>query len=298
MTELTPLQQTQVDPRERRYLSPYSTTGFGLSLGKDGEPADADGPVSVTMHNEATQEEVISREASLVSTGLYELTTSSKETAQPGDYTVTWNYSMESVPQTYVTFLTIGQPSPAYDMLSEPMKEIVDITWLRFADLFDSPDGGPNLMTYFQTHYSRGRMAELMRIALGTLNTTAQPFQTYTLDGVGGATFPFAKWGALLERSLYIEAIKHLIRSYVEQPLVVVGGQVTRLDRRDYMDRWRMVLEDEMATFKGQLDIFKISSMGLGKPAVLISGGAYGRYAPTRVAGSIAARPRVWARMH
>jgi hypothetical protein len=178
------------------------------------------------------------------------------------------------------------------------MKSVIDLTWSRFADLFDSPQGGPNLQTYFQTHYTRGRMADLLRIAVGTLNTVAQPFQTYTVDGVGAALFPIARWGPLLEKSLYIEALKHLIRSYVEQPNFVGSGNVSRLDRRDYMDRWRSVLDMESATFQSQLEHFKIANMGLGRPAVLVAGGVYGKYGPTRLAGSVAARPRMWTRWY
>jgi hypothetical protein len=204
---------------------------------------------------------------------------------------------MDTVDQEYRSYVEVGQANPAYDRLAAPMKDIVDTCWIRFADLFDSPGGGPNLLTYFQTHYGRGRLAQLMKIAVGTLNTVAQPFQTYTLDNDGGATFPIDKWGPLLERSLYIEAVKHLLRSYVEQPQFV-GGSITRLDRRDYMDRWNIVLGMEEPVFQRQLEVFKIGNMGLGKPAVLVSGGVYGRYGPTRVAGSVAARPRMWTRWY
>jgi hypothetical protein len=56
-------------------------------------------------------------------------------------------------------------------------------------------------------------------------------------------------------------------------------------------------MEEEEAA-KAQLQVFKIASMGLGRPAILISGGVYGRYGPTRMAGSVAARPRYWTRFY
>lgn len=286
-----------IDLRERQYVSQWATDLLGLSVVKAGNPADVDADLTVSLVKESDVSTVFTRVADHVALGLYETQLAASETAEPGVYTVVWTYDMDAVAQEYRTYIEIGQATPAYDFLVPTMKDIVDTTWIRFADLFDSPGGGPNLMTYFQTHYSRGRLAQLLKIAVGTLNTVAQPFQTYTIDGDGGAAFPVAKWGPLLERSLYVEALRHLIRSYVEQPMFV-GGSVTRLDRRDYLDRWNTVLGMEEPVFQRQLEVFKIANMGLGKPAVLVAGGVYGRYGPTRVAGSVAARPRMWTRWY
>ena len=292
---------TAVDIRERQYVSQFGTDVLGLALKPGGVDSNADGPVTVTFIREAADElaavTVFSREADNFAVGFYETALTSQETSVPGNYTVVWNYTMLGTEQEYRTYVEVGSMAPAYDALSWEMKDVVDTTWIRLADLFDSPAGGPNLMTYFQTNFGRERLAQLLRIAVGTLNTVAQPFQTYTIDGVGQAAFPVVQWGPLLEKSLYIEAVKHLIRSYVEQPMFV-GGNVSRLDRRDYMDRWRMVLQDEERFFEKQLEVFKISNMGLGKAAVLVSGGVYGRYGPTRIAGSVAARPRMWTRWY
>ena len=63
----------------------------------------------------------------------------------------------------------------------------------------------------------------------------AQPHMTYTLNEPG--QFPHEQWGALLEFATYIETIKHLKRSYVEQP-DWQGVTVARADRRDYLQRW------------------------------------------------------------
>lgn len=290
---------TQVDPYRREYLPPFSTSGFGLAILSQGVPADPDNQqVGVVMTSEADGSVVLSGNAARVTTGQYVVTPTPAQTSVPGNYTVTWTYGMLGQPQEYQTYLTIGQSTPEYDSLSPMMQDVVETTLIRFADSFDSPAGGPNLQTYFQTHFDRGRMAQLLRIAVGTMNTISQPYQTYTIDGVGGAVFPMQQWGSLLERALYIEALKHLIRSYVEQPMISAGESITRADRRDYMDRWRSVLVDETDLFRQQSQTFKIASMGLGQPSVLIGGGVYGRFSPTRVSNSIAARPRMWARFY
>lgn len=288
------------DFRDRHYISQNATDPVGLEIYIAGTPGDPDGnEVTVKMTREDTDTQVFSRAADRSGVGLYSTALLPSETSIPGPVVFTWTYAISASNQEYNTYALVGESAPAYDMLSLTMKDLVDNVWIRFADLFDSPDGGPNLQTYFQSNYSRGRVAQLLRVAVGLLNTVAQPHQTYTLeDGAGGASFPVAEWGPLLESALYVECLKHLRRSYVEQPAVVGANGITRLDRRDYMDRWGIVLADEQGTLQRQLEVFKIANMNLGRPKVLVSGGVFGRFGPTRVAGSMAARPRYWTRFY
>lgn len=270
---------------------------LGLSVQVAGLPADVDNNlVVVTLVADADGTVVFSRNALHEATGLYETQLTAQDSSVVGTYAVHWTYDLSGVPEQYTTYIEIGEVAPRYDALTPILKELVDSVYVRFADLYDSPLGGPNLQTYFQSHFGRERIAQLLRIAAGRLNTMSQPYQSFTIDGPT-PSFPMAQWGSLLETATYLEVLRHLVRSYVEQP-AFIGGNVTRLDRRDYMDRWQSVLRDEEAIFKGQLDVFKISMMGLGKPKVLVSGGVYGRYGPTRFAGSVAARPRYWTRFY
>lgn len=263
---------------DRTWINQYDPAVLGLRVYVRGEIGDPDSNlVTVTMNNEATGIPVFTGRAAVrADVGSYEISLTSEESSVIGGFILLWNYAISGVSETYTTYIQIGEFSPDYAALSDGMKGIVEQGWNRFEDLFDSPLGGPNLQVYAQSHFNRGRIAQLLRIAMGRLNTSAQPFQTYTLDGNGGATFPLTTWGPLLEQALYVEILKHLRRSYVEQPLLM-GGEVTRHDRRDYMDRWSQVLQDEQEQLTQQLDVFKIRSMGLGKPAVLTSGGIYGR---------------------
>jgi hypothetical protein len=288
------------DFRDRQYISQNATDPIGIVVHKNGVPADVDGDlVTVVMTRETDDVQVFSRPGVKTATGTYEVVLTAADTSVPDLVHFTFTYAVDTVAQTYVVYAQVGESAPAYDFLAPAMKDVVDNVWIRFADLFDSPDGGPNLQTYFQSNYGRGRVAQLLRVAVGLLNTTAQPHQTYTLDdGQGGGLFPVAEWGPLLESALYVECIKHLRRSYVEQPAVVGANGITRLDRRDYMDRWGVILDDEQAVLQRQLEVFKIASMNLGRPKVLVSGGVFGRFGPTRVAGSVAARPRYWTRFY
>lgn len=283
---------------DRQYVSQYAIDPVGIKLVRNQVPVDADTIPVATMFAEATGAQVFSRPSTRMDVGEYEVTFASAETSVPGMYTLTWTYTLDGNQEYLESGIEVGPAAPAYDYLPEPFKGLVEQVVLRLADTIDSPGGGPNLTTYVQSKYGRGRIAELMQIALGRMNTMAQPHQTYTLDGVGGAQFPIAQWGPLLGTLTWIETLKHLIRSYTEQPQFMGSGDVSRLDRRDYTQRWRDVLMEEEQAAKSQLDVFKIASMGLGRPAVLISGGVYGRYGPTRMAGSVAARPRYWTRFY
>lgn len=283
---------------DRQYVSQYAVDVVGLTILQNQVPIDADGAVTVTMVSEDTGNTVFSRAATHNATGDYTITFASAETSVPGSYTLMWTYLLNTLSEYYESGIEIGPAAPSYDGLTPDFKDLVEQTVLRLADTIDSPGGGPNLTTYVQSKFGRGRIAELMRLALGRMNTMAQPFSTFTLDGQGGALFPTAQWGSLLGSLTFIETLKHLIRSYTEQPQFIGSGNVSRLDRRDYVQRWRDVLMDEEKAAQAQLEVFKISQMGLGRPAALISGGVYGRYGPTRMAGSVAARPRYWTRFY
>lgn len=542
-----------IDWRERRYFGRNTTEVVGLSLlGNDGTtPIDADGAVTFTFSLEnpdGTLTQIFQRTATHTAVGLYEVALNAADTDAIGNYRGVWSYTLSAVAETYTVYAAVGESNPAYDQLPAAFKEVVDQVWIRFADLFDSPSGGPHLQTYYQTHWSRGRMAQLMGMGLRRLNVISQPHMTYTINGVGGQVFPLAEWGGLLEQACvvpetpvlradlrwvpagnlmpgdrvvafdeelsgskfrtatvihnvpgpkdcyevvtsegtvtatydhkwvvrnhrgnrvwvetkdldpqkhvilsigapeqrdlydtgyvaglydgegcltftpnartdnpncrlifsqkpglvmdeverilkereykvgqqvrsgsalnlnlgggmlgiirflaefrpkrllehsrlselwdnrsmrsvtfrsarvlsvtpvgpqivsgietttgtfiangllshntYIEALKHLRRSYLEQPQVVLGGSVSRLDRTSYWQQWGTLLADEERDLKSSQDTYKIAHMFLGTPKVLVSGGVYGRYGPTRIAGSVAARPRYWTRFY
>src|SRR4051812_27261147 len=208
---------------DRMWINQYDPVVLGMHVYVRGQIGDPDSSlVQVTMTNEVTGAPVFTnRSATRADVGAYEIQLTSDETAEIGPFTLTWHYALDAMPESFATPVQIGEFSPDYAKLSDGMKDIVEQGWNRFEDLFDSPLGGPNLQVYAQSHFNRGRIAQLLRFAVGRLNTAAQPYQTYTLDGDGGAAFPIAAWGALLEQALYVEILKHLRRSYVEQPLLM-----------------------------------------------------------------------------
>lgn len=279
---------------DREYVSQYAQPTFGLVVNVVGNVTDPDGEtITVTLFDDSTEDTIFSREATRVEEGTYEIIPSSVETSVEGFYTIQWDYLVDSIPQIYRTHFEIGPVAPVYDGLHNDFKLIIEQCWFRFADLFDSPLGGPHLQVYLQTHFGRNRFAQLLGTAVGALNTIAQPHTTYSLD-MNQNPFPVSAWGPLLEQMLYIEVIKHLRRSYTEVFRLENAGNVATIDRQHYWDRWGAILQEEKEDSRSMLDSFKIANMGLGAPFALVSGGVYGSYGPSRLPGSAAARPRYY----
>lgn len=268
---------TEVALADARYISRYAEETVGLIIARGDTPRDADGnDVAVVVKNEAGTT-IASGEATRTALGTYTFDIGGLMTEAEGHYTINFAYTVDGTPDSYSLPYVVGGVSPAYDALAPGFKDIVEAVWVRFADLYDSPFGGPHLQVYLQSHFGRNRLAQLLRMSIGRLNTVAQPHTTYGLE----YEFPFASWGALLEQALYVEVIKHLIRSYTEVPDVSLGASIARFDRSTYQSRWQTVLTMEQEDLTLMMDNFKMAHMGLGSVHVLVSGGAFGRFGPT-----------------
>lgn len=280
---LTPQGPPDADLVDRKYLSQFATQQVGFEIQTSAGPVDADNlAVTAALVSDRDGTVVFTRPADRLGVGVYGTTLAAEETAVPGPYRMVFTYLLGGVADRYEVSFEVGSSAPDYDALPLEMKMVVEQVWIRFADGYDSPLGGPHLQTYLQTKFGRNRMAQLLRQSVQRLNIISQPAQNYAVD----QPFPHAQWGALLVQALYVETLKHLIRSYVEIPDVVLGTTVSRHDRRDYMERWRSVLEEETADLVNMLDHFKIAHMGLGNVSVLVSGGAYGNFGPWATPGS------------
>lgn len=279
---------------DRRYVSRYAQPGFGLKVYRAGVLTDADTSVTVSLLRDGELAPAWTNTAERISEGSYVIVLASTDTAVPSHATLLWNYAVDTIPQVYGEDIEVGPSAPAYDNLPPAWQDTIESVWVKFADLFDSPFGGPNLQVYIQTHFGRNRLAQLLGTGLQRLNTASSP---HAMHELGKETFPFADWGGLLVDALYIEVLKHLIRSYVEQPEFTLGTTFSRADRRDYMQRWREVLDMETATFSADLKKYRMANLGLGHFSVLVGGGAYGNYGPTINPGGVgaaAARGYFW----
>ena len=281
---LVPAQGPDADLVDRRYLSQFDSQQVGFTIQTQAGAVDADNnSVVATMSDDRDSSLVVfSRPVERLDVGTYATTLTATETNTPGPYTIRFDYAVDGTPDYYALQFEVGSSAPAYDALPLGMKMIVEEAYIKFADLYDSPLGGPHLQIYMQSHFGRNRMAQLLRQALQRLNIVSQPQTTYVLDD----SFPYVEWGGLLVHALYVETIKHLRRSYVEIPDIVLGTSISRGDRRDYMDRWGTILAEETEDLRLMLDNFKMAHMGLGNVSVLVSGGVFGRLGPVGWGGS------------
>jgi len=186
-----------------------------------------------------------------------------------------WTYKVGGVNLQYTEYLQIRDPMPTYDGFNDLEKSSVLLITNMFGDTYDSTTGGPHLIEEFQTKYTAERIAQLLTIAVQRMNTVKQPITNWVLSSPGQAgTFP-ANWWGLLVLGGYLEVLRHLIRSYVEQP-DIRNADVAYVDRRDYQQRWQAVFDMEKPDFDAALTLAKRKMMGLGSGSLLVSGGMFG----------------------
>lgn len=194
-------------------------------------------------------------------------------TANKGLLNAEWGYQVGDADFVFQDDMQIQEQMPFYDGMREDAKVLVEqATWF-FADLFDSTTGGPWLNENFQSHFDYNRIAFLMGQAVMKLNVTGQPVTSYGVE-VGDPKIP-ANFTQLSLWATKLEAIRHLIVSYTEQP-AYPNTATTYTDRRDYTDRWRAVLEDEQPELKAAIKMAKRSLLSLGRGSLLVGGGIYG----------------------
>lgn len=149
----------------------------------------------------------------------------------------------------------------------------IDLTWRKLEDCFDSEIGGPWLRDMTLARFDKSKMRTLLPDCLLDINYQ-QPITNFTED-----SFPLDNnGGALLSQSLLVVTIRHLIRSYAEQP-DTNNSPVAFLDRRRYQETWAKSLEIEEAQYRRVLALWKRQYFGFGTTKLLVATKA-GRLVP------------------
>jgi hypothetical protein len=210
-------------------------------------------------------------------------------TSRKGLIVARWQYVVNSEVIEHKTYAIISDPMPTYEALDDRAKEMVRLTQVMLADLFDSTDGGPWLTENFQTKFNAERIAQLATVAMNRINIIGIPVTNFRLEVK--KNFPPRTFESLLSMGIYLETLRHLIRSYTEQPNFS-GMSTTYTDRRDYAQRWRSILDEEKPMFEKAVKTVKRSLLGLGGGALLVSGGIYGGSGGYFKSGMYAAQTR------
>lgn len=193
-------------------------------------------------------------------------------TQNRGVLTAEWTYQVDGKDFMFTDFIQILDQMPIYDGLSEQSKFVISMISLMFGDLFDSTEGGPWNQENFQTHFDYEKLAILLMSAIGRINFYGQPPTNY---GLGPQDQPLPKeWSQLLVWALRLEVIRHLMRSYTEIP-DFRNMNVTYTDRRDYAQRWKMILDEEKPDLEKAIIMAKRSLLSLARGALLVSGGYF-----------------------
>jgi hypothetical protein len=200
------------------------------------------------------------------------------DTTAPGLYYTNVQFTLEdgtkhSVPGSFEIVDPMESSSAATDPNSADAA--VDHAWMKLEDLFDSSLGGPYMRDRTLAQFDREKMKRLLPDAIYTINNTYQPATSYD-----PTSFPYDIHLPLVSQAVLTQSIRHLMRSYVEQPNPLGGAQIGYFDRRDYLNRWQQILFIEEKQLNDWLDLFKRDLMGFGQTSTLVGGYAsfYGRY--------------------
>lgn len=274
--------------RARKFVSQNGRGYLALGvLDSAGEPVDPESlTLTVRRHPlaggdpvvlvEAVWAEVAVPEMGLVTRdarGKFSYDIGPEHTGERGVLTAEWDYEVAGKQFTFTDDMQVLEQMPNYEALNESTKLLVEQASWFFADLFDSTTGGPWLQENFQTHFTYDRMAFLLRQATMKFNVTGWPVTRY---GVGrdDKAIP-ANYTDLILWGTKLEAIRHLIASYTEQP-DFRNMATTYTDRRDYSQRWREVWADEKPEYDKAVKMSKRALLSLGRGSILVAGGIYG----------------------
>lgn len=207
--------------------------------------------------------------------GVYSVVVGPPTTSAKRQVRLKWTYEKGGQEVEFYDDLVVTERMPTYEALTDGEKYVVEQVNNLFGDLFDSTEGGVHLSENFQTHFNYERIAQLMSRALQKINITSQPLTSYIVGSPGGGQRMPQKYHGVLVSATYLEVLRHLIRSYTEVP-EFRGMSTTYTDRRDYMQRWRSVLDEEKEEVANAITLMKREHLNLGGGALLVSGGIFG----------------------
>lgn len=164
-----------------------------------------------------------------------------------------------------------------FEVVAPATRIIADGVWTKLEDCFDAENEGPWVQDMTLNYFREEKMEKFINDALFDINYQNPPTNLavssfVTSNGNVTSNYP------LLVQGVLIQVIRHLMRSYVEQPMPT-GVQVGWQDRRDYLQRWREVFDIEKQQYDRWVALYKRGYLQLGHSKVLVAAKA-GRLIP------------------
>lgn len=156
---------------------------------------------------------------------------------------------------------------------SSPADGSVKQCWTMLEDCFDSEIGGPWLRDMTLAVFDQTKVRALVPQVLLDINNQ-MPFTSYSEE-----SFPYAGDGeALFAEGLLVASLRHLMRSYTEQP-DVISSPVAFMDRKRYQQAWKAQYDVESEVWKKWLNRWKLQQYDLSHASLLLYNKS-GRFLP------------------
>lgn len=251
------------------FVSATDITGVTFTVRKPGDPSN-----SPTIDRQP---------GTIPEDGLGQFVVPTNITDVPGEYLCRAQFTLTdgTVRSVIVDFDVID---PFEDVGTSPGDGAVDQAWRMLEDLFDSELGGPWLRDMTKARFDKSKVRNIIPQVLLEINYT-QPQTGYNED-----SFPYTvnDGTALFAQGLLVATIRHLMRSYTEQP-DVMNSPVGFLDRKRYTQAWKFIYDIEEAKFEKWLWGWKLYIFRAGTGSLLISSKA-GRLLPAPLRSRSAGR--------
>lgn len=164
-----------------------------------------------------------------------------------------------------------------FEVVNTQTRIVADGVWTKLEDCFDSETEGPWVQDMTLHFFREEKMEKFIAEALFDINHQNPPTDV-GIESFVNTNNTVSNNYPLLVQSVFVQVLRHIMRSYVEQPLPT-GAQIAFQDRRDYLQRWQGMYEIELAVYSRWLSLWKRGFLHLGHSRLLVSAKA-GRLIP------------------
>ena len=164
-----------------------------------------------------------------------------------------------------------------FESVDTQIRIIADGVWTKLEDCFDAENEGPWVQDQTLHFFREEKMEKFINEALFDINHQNPPTDVGVDSFVSSSELISVDY-PLLVQAVFVQVLRHIMRSYVEQPMPT-GAQIAWQDRRDYLQRWQGMYELELAQYMRWLALWKRGFLHLGHSRLLVSAKA-GRLIP------------------